>query len=753
MKGFIVDSGYRVMHGMPYVCLYGRSEEGEAFLSLHAYEPYFFIREKDMDEASRVEDFRFEESALKNFSDEKMVKVLVDIPADVAKLRKIFEGEGIKTYEADILFPRRFLIDKNIQGGVEISGEYEYQNDVKVYKNPEIHSALVSVPLKTLAIDIETDMQAKSIYCISLVCGEYKKVLIVSEKKWKSAESFSTEKDMLERFFSLVQELDPDIIMGWHVIEFDLHVIKKRCQKLEVAFVLGRIAEVSKIMIKEGYFERSRVIAEGRQVVDLLSWVKDAVKLDDYKLETAAQYYLQEKKHVQFVSKGEEIEEMYAKQTQKLIDYNMKDSVLVLGILVKSDLLSLYMRRSFLTGLMLDDVRGSIASLDSIYLKKLRSRGYVAPSVAHSAKDESITGGYVMDSKPGMYENILVFDFKSLYPSLMRTFNIDPLSFGKKGIKAPNGASFAKKPGVMPEIIEELMKVREEYKQKKDEVGRYAIKILMNSFFGVMASPLCRFYSLDMANAITSFAQFFIKKTAAWIREEGYEVIYSDTDSVFVIGGKKDAQKLGEELQHKINIMLKDYIHAEYFVDSHLELEFEKVYTKFIMPKLRGVDKGAKKRYAGIVKGKLEVVGMEAVRGDWTPVAKKFQEELLKRVFAGQRVQDFIPHFVQELKDGKYDSLLVYKKALRKPLKDYLKTTPPHVKAARKLPRFKGKVVRYVYTTEGAEPIELVKGKIDYEHYVQKQLKPIADSVLVFLNLKFDELLSGQRSLFGYSSP
>ncbi|MDP3729075.1 MAG: DNA polymerase II [bacterium] len=751
MKGFIVDASYRIIHGKAYVSLFGRSEEGEAFLVLSYYRPYFFIKKSDLAKAQNLEDFDFEEVSLKNFQGHGVVKILVDIPSDVSSLRKMFEPEGIQCYEGDIQFSRRFLIDHKLQAFIEVVGDYDYQGDMKVYTNPELKAIQpIVVPLKLLAMDIETDSRARTIYSISLVCGDFKKVLIVSEKKLKHAESFVTEKEMLERFFSLLKELDPDLILGWHLIDFDLQVIKKRCQKLEVPFILGRFDTVSKITLKQGYFSRSRVLAEGRQIIDLLSWVKDTTKLDDYKLETAAQHFLQEGKSIVFTNKSDEIEEMYKKNQQKLVLYNLKDSELVLRILEKINLLSLFIRRSALTGLMIDEVKGSIASLDALYLRKIREKKYVAPSVAHSVKEESITGGYVMDSIPGLYENIIVFDFKSLYPSLMRTFNIDPLSFGKKGIKAPNGATFSKDIGVMPEIIEELMEVREEYRKKKDEVGRYAIKILLNSFFGVMASPLCRYYNLELANAITSFAQFFIKKTAEIIREEGYEVIYSDTDSCFVIAGKRNPEDLGRELEEKINKIIKDFIRTEYYLDSCLQLEFEKVYSKFIMPRLRGADKGAKKRYAGLVHGKLEVVGMEAVRGDWTPLAKKFQEELLMRVFTGQKVEEFISHFVKDLKKGKYDTLLVYKKSLRKPLKDYIKTTPPHVQAARKQKGFSGTVVKYVYSAEGVEPYETFKGSYNYDHYIQKQIKPIADSVLVFLGLKFEELLSGQKSLVGY---
>jgi len=749
MKGFIVDATYKVIGGRAYVVLFGRSEDNEAFLTLNYFRPYFFVQENDLKKAQEIEDFEFEEVKLKTFDGEDVVKILKDIPSDVAKLRKEFDGEKIKTYEADIKYAQRFLIDNKIQGAVEVKGDFEYQDGIKVYRDPELNNCETKINLKILAIDIETDKTAKEIYCISLVMEDYRKVLIVADESLKLAEHFQTEKDMLERFFVLIKELDPDLITGWSVIDFDLKVIQKRCKKLEVPFILGRINSSSKLIIREGFFDTSKVVAEGRQVVDLMAWVKNNLKLNDYKLETAAQYYVGEGKNVQFIDKGNDIEKLFIKDKQKLVYYNLKDSELVLNILKKSNLLALYTKRSLLTGLMLDNVRGSIAALDSIYLKKLRDKGYVAPSLGHNEKDEPITGAYVMESKPGLYDGIVVLDFKSLYPSLMRTFNIDPLTFGKKGIKAPNGATFSKEEGLMPVIIKDLLEVREEYKKNKDETGRYAIKILLNSFYGVMASPMCRYYNLELANAITAFARFFIKKMASWIREEGYEVIYSDTDSVFVVA-KDDPKELGKKLEHKMNKILKDYVKDEYNIESFMYLEFDKAYTKFLMPRLRGEEKGAKKRYAGLIDGKLDITGMEAVRGDWTPLAKRFQEALLMRVFMGRKVEDFVFNFIKELKSGKFDDLLMYKKGLQKSLDEYTKITPPHVKAARKLKNFKGYTVRYVYTTEGVEPVELIKGKYDYEHYINKQLKPIAESILSFINLKFEDMLSGQRSLKGF---
>ena len=750
MIGFIVDATYRIKDGRAYVCLFGRLKNGESFLTVNYFRPYFFIKEKDLKKALKIENFEYEDVDYVNFGGEKVVKIIVDIPRDVVALRKEFSEERIKSYEADIRFVRRFLIDNDIQGYVEIDGEYEGTDEVdRFYREPELKKAEGKVDLKILSMDIETDPKDR-IYSISVVCGDYKKVLIDSNKKLKKAVSCKSEEDLLEKFFLLLQDLDPDVITGWNLIDFDLKVIKKRCKKHEVIFRFGKDNSESRLTIKKGFFESSSMKATGRQVIDALDFVRRSfVKLDDYRLDTAAEHFLKEKKFVEFTDKGNEIKEMFEKNQQKLVDYNLKDSQLVIDILDKSGILNLTIKRSVLTGLLLSEVSGSIASLDSIYLKRLRKRGVVAGSVDYSDREERIKGGFVMEPKPGIYDNILVLDFKSLYPSLMRTFNIDPLSFGKKGIKAPNGAIFSKEEGIMPEIIKELLKVREDYRKKKDELGRYAVKILLNSFFGVMASPACRYYNLDLANGITSFAQFFIKKTAKEIESRGFDVIYSDTDSCFVVGGK-NAEKVGRKLEKEMNKFYDKFVKEEYGVKSYLELEYEKCYTKFLMPKLRGKEGGAKKRYAGLVDGELEITGLEAVRGDWTPLAQNFQKELLMRVFKEENVKKFVSDFVSKLKKGKFDDQLVYSKSVRKPLEEYVKTSPPHIKAARKLKKFSGRKIKYVLTDRGPEPVDLIKGKLDYKHYLDKQIKPIAESILVFFDLKFDELLTGQRDLFSY---
>jgi len=755
MIGFIVDATYRIKDERAYVCLFGRLENGESFLTVNYFRPYFFILKKDLKKANRIENFEYEEGDFKNFDGKEVVKIMVDIPKDVVGLRKSFDEEGIRTFEADIRFVRRFLIDNDIQGYVEIDGDFEGNNEVdRFYMEPELERAEGKIDLKVMAMDIETDPKANEIYCISVVLNDYKKVLINSDKKLKNGIKCKSEEDMLERFFILLQDLDPDIITGWNLIDFDLKVIRKRFKKYEIPFRFGKDEGNSRLTIKKGFFDSSSMKATGRQVIDAMDFVKKSfVKLSDYSLSTAAKHFLNDDKFVEFVDKSREITEMFEKNQQKLIDYNLKDSELVIDILDKSGILSLTQKRSELSGLLMSEVSGSIASFDCVYLKRLKKRKIVAGTLVYSEREERIKGGYVMEPVPGIYDNILVLDFKSLYPSLMRTFNIDPVAFGKKGIKAPNGATFSKEEGIMPEIIQELFEVRQNYRKNKDELGRFAVKTLMNSFFGVLASPNCRFYSLEMGNAITSFAQFFVKKTAVVLKEKGYEVIYSDTDSCFVASkakNEKEASKIGRKLEKEINEFYDKFIEEEYRVESYLELEYEKCFTKFLMPKLRGKEGGAKKRYAGLVKGKLEITGLEAVRGDWTPLAKKFQVELLMKVFNEKNVKKFVMDFVANVKKGKYDDDLVYTKSIRKPLEEYVKTTPPHVKAARKLKKFTGRSIKYVITTEGPEPLESYKGTLDYKHYLDKQIRPIADSVLVFFDLEFNDLLTGQKDLFSY---
>lgn len=769
MKAFIIHPAYKLKDNKAFIHLFGRLENGESFLAVNEYKPYFFIRKADLNKALKIEDFDYEATHLKNFKNEIVAKIILNIPGEVAKLRDKLSDNNIQTYEADIRFAYRFMIDKLLQGAVDINGKYIKGEFVdRIYDEPELKPIdYFPKNLKVLSIDIETDKKAKELYSISFYSKDYKEVIIRSNKKLKNAVSVGSEQELLLKFRELILELDPDVIIGWNLIDFDLKLLESKFRNYKLPFTLGRMDWPCRLRIYHSFFQDSKADFPGRMVLDGIHVLKsNFIGLQDYKLSTAANVFLNESKLFEGEERGDKIEQAFKNNQQLLVDYNLKDSELAYKILEKSTALELSVQRSLITGMPLNRVRASVASLDSLYLKELRKKGFVALSAGFETREERIRGGYVMSPKPGIYDYVIVCDFKSLYPSIIRTFNIDPLSFvpgckGKNLIKAPNGACFKNQDGILPMIIQSLWKQREKARKKKNEIARFAIKTLMNSFFGVMANPNCRFYSRDVANAITFFGQDLIKLTVKKIEEMGYEVIYGDTDSIFInldVDNYKEAEKIGNKISIKINKFFEKYTKKDYKRKNFLELEFEKVYKRFLMPRIRYAEAGSKKRYAGLLidskgKEKIDIVGLEFVRRDWTNIAKMFQAELLKKIFHKQEVAEYIKKIVKEVKQGKHDKLLVYRKAIRKEVEEYTKTTPPHVKAAKLLGKdLKSSLIEYVLTTAGPEPIQKQKHKIDYEHYVEKQIKPIADAILVFYNQSFDDIIEGssQKTLFGY---
>jgi DNA polymerase-2 len=283
-----------------------------------------------------------------------------------------------------------------------------------------------------------------------------------------------------------------------------------------------------------------------------------------------------------------------------------------------------------------------------------------------------------------------------------------------------------------------------------DAVGAQATKILMNSLFGVLGASACRLFSPAVANAITLAGQHVIRVAASAVEQARHRVIYGDTDSLFVDAGEADsraASKRAEGLRETIGAHVAETLRAEFGVRSWLELEFEKVYARFWMPEVRGGATGSKKRYAGLVVGPegetLELVGLEAVRRDWSAVARRFQRELLRLAFHDEPVEPFIRDFVADLRGGRFDDQLAYRKAIRKPLESYTKTTPPHVKAARKQAARPGRIVTYVVTTAGPEAAGETTAPPDYDHYVTQQLRPIADALLHFLGAADFDTIAG----------
>lgn len=767
MKGFIISNEVLETENATVLALYGRLENGESFAVQKKVEPYLFISEKDLKRIEKTaKDYQIEKTTLKSKDGEVVVRITSNSTAHLDKLLSHLHSLEIKSFEGDLKPYTRFCIDNGILASIDIEGGFDKGDRIdRMYGESIIKAASCSPKLKILSIDIETDKKADTLYCLGMYSENFKKSFVVSKQKVENAENYETEEECLQAFFAELLKFDPDIITGWNVIDFDFKYLQEKCKSLKIPFDIGRKPSSVKLRISANFMRDSSATVVGRQVLDGLGLVQDpfiqeapmmrGANFASMSLEDVSQELLHKGKLLKGKSRHNEIDELYKEDKEKLIEYNILDCILVYEILEKTGLVLLSMERSRLTGLTMDRITGSIAAFDSLYIRYARKKGLVSPTNIFKAREERIKGGYVKDAKPGIFNDVLVLDFKSLYPSIITTFNIDPLSLldksDKKAIESPNGAFFKNQEGVLPEIIKTLHEARELAKKEKRELSSFAIKIIMNSFFGVLASPNCRYFSLDMANAITAFGRDIIQLTAKKIEEKGYKVIYSDTDSVFVttdLKGKK-ADQAGIETQKEINDFYKEYVKKKYNRTSYLELEFKKHYKAFMIPALRDLETGAKKRYAGLVvkdgKEELEITGLEAIRGDWTEAAGDFQRELLVRVFNKEKIESFILDYIKKIKAGKLDEKLVYRKSIRKALDEYVKTTPPHVKAARKLDKLEGNIIQYYITLDGPEPIQKLKNKLDYDHYIEKQIKPIASQVLNLIGLSFDDLSKGSK--------
>ena len=309
-------------------------------------------------------------------------------------------------------------------------------------------------------------------------------------------------------------------------------------------------------------------------------------------------------------------------------------------------------------------------------------------------------------------------------------------------------------------MLDDLFPQRAQAKARGDEVASQAIKILMNSFYGVMGTSACRFYNPALVNAITSQGRHLLNWSRRWFEERDYEVLYGDTDSVFVRSGIADpvkAEQVAVQVVEQFNQELQTYICDQVQAPNHLELEFEKLYTQLFLAKVRGGSKGARKRYAGLRHGyeEPEFVGLEVVRRDWTELAKRVQRDLFAHLFSANMqvadVQKYVEEIVARLRDGQFDEELVYRKGLRKEVASYTANIPPHVQAVKKSSAPAPRVVHYVMTLNGPEMVNETTAPIDREYYVQRQVLPVAEPLLETLGLSFNQVIGDDRQidLFG----
>ena len=716
---------------------------------------------------------RLQDTTLKDFSGRLQTTLYATQQRTLKALAQQCLQKNIPLYEADIRPTDRYMMERFITAPVWIEGTLD-QSPVRLKAHPDYRPAL-----NWLSLDIETNQRGE-LYCIGLQgCGQRQVYMLGPPTESDTPPDFqltyvSHPRELILALNQWMKVNDPDVIIGWNVIQFDLKILHREAERFGVPLKLGRgggLLGWHEHPFKPGVFSAQ---AAGRWIIDGIEALKSAYwDFPSFSLENVAQALLGEGKDSATPhDRMAEINQRFRDDKVALARYNLKDCELVTGIFEKTQLMAFLLERASTNGLPADRHGGSIAAFTHLYLPRMHRLGFVAPNLGDIAPQAS-PGGFVMDSQPGLYRSVIVLDYKSLYPSIIRTFLIDPVGL-VIGLAEPNNAvpgflsaQFSRTVHCLPAIVEQIWQAREKAKQQNNAPLSQALKIIMNAFYGVLGTPSCRFFDPRLASSITLRGHEIMQQTRQWIEQQGYSVIYGDTDSTFIsLGGQctpQQADAIGKQLVTAINQWWQERLQQQYGINSALEIEYERHFSRFLMPTIRGAEQGSKKRYAGLVvdrgQEKLVFKGLETVRTDWTPLAQQFQQQLYGLIFRDKPWEDYVQHTVQQLLAGELDDLLVYKKRLRRPLADYEKNIPPHVRAARRAEQIavdqglgptyrKGSAIRYVITLAGPEPVNATTAPLDYTHYLTKQLQPVAEGILSFVGGNFENVITGQLGLF-----
>ncbi len=772
----LLDVDYFTDNNASIIRLFG-VDESNANVFIHIeFDPYLLVLPKKIDDKIKKKILGVKEPKIKRIEEtekiigtekKKLLKVYAYRPQDVPKIRDVlkkFEEIGHENcFEYSINFAKRFLIDNQFSPGSWFEADLEEKNGrvfAKKIKSTEAREAKI----KKIAFDIESyEEGGKSIITmISFLGGNFKKVLTYKEGSYPEfVEVVKDEKELLERFVEVIREQNPDIIFGYNSDEFDFKLIDERAKEHKVKLVLGRDGSEMK------FTRRARISAadiQGRIHIDLFNFVSNILspRLETEVLtlgEVSSEILQDEKIEMQL----EDIFESWrdGKNLGKLAEYCLKDSELAFKL--GEFLLPQIFELSRLIGQAPFDVsRMTYSQLVEWYLSK---RAFALERVIpNQPKFDEIQkrrmrkpyeGGFVKEPTEGLYDNIAVLDFKSLYPTIIATHNISPETFNCsccKGEKVP-GLDYhfcKKKKGFISLVIGELVEKRSKLKKQLSEnpserlkLEEMALKITTNATYGYLAFVSSKWYCFECAESAAAYGRYYIKKIIEEAEKEGFKVIYGDTDSVFLTSGNIEEKSM--KFLEKINGSLPGI----------MELDFQGIYRRGIFVSTR-VGKGAKKRYALIdEKGNLTIRGFETVRRDWCSLAKKVQREVLKYILMKNDTNGavgYVRNIIGAIKERKIDlrDFIIYEQ-LTKPLNEY-EQVGPHVSAARKMkesgnPVGPGSIIMFVIRegsgsiSERAEPFEVMSAeKIDINYYINNQIIPAAMRVLSALGVSEDEL-------------
>lgn len=796
----LFDIDYVLEDGKPVVRLWGKTKKGESILAEDRdFEPYFYVEvEREYLKTNELDNFKRRIRELKDFGEKvkniemiekrylgerkTFLRLILSNPRDIPDLREIIKDwRGIKNlYEHDISFYRRYLIDKGLipMDWVSVEGEEKKRELAvdRVLDIEKIESSKGDYPkLRVMAVDIE--MVGDEVIMISMVSKGFRKVLTYGwkEEGRKYVEILKNEEGMIKRFIEIVKEKDPDIIVTYNGDLFDFVKLRERAEFHKIPLSLGRDNE------NLAFARRGRIYSakmNGRVHVDLYNFIfhilGSSLLSETLTLDMVSNELLGKgKKKLEW----KDIEKMWKlrKGLNRVSRYCEWDSELTLKL--SERLLFQIFELCKIVGQNLFDItRMTYSQLVEWLL--IRNAYKKDEMVLNRPKFDEIKrrreaspylGGYVLSPEPGIHQNIALFDFASLYPSTTITHNISPETLDKDGDekeknKVPESEHFFSlgKRGFIPEIIEDLVKKRMEIKKNMNSTEsetpeyrdlynrQYALKILANASYGYYAYAGSRWYSRICAMSIAAFGRYYIQKVINFAKDKGFNVIYGDTDSLFLADCSESKAK---GLLEEVNGILPET----------MELEFENIYKSGIfVPTKTGTT--AKKRYALLDrKDRITIRGFEKVRRDWCKIAKDTQEEVLLAILK-DRDKDKAVKIVREVIDRinkgkvKIKDLVIYTQITRS--LDKYEQIGPHVAAAKKYVSHghtikEGSVIEYVVTkgagsiSSRAEPFEYAEN-YDPEYYVNNQILPAAMRILHGLGFTEEDVLEeppGQKSL------
>jgi DNA polymerase I len=661
----IISASYKKMEADLAVHLYGKTQDGKSVaVRFVGFEPYFHVVEPPADIVEMLENDdrvrRLEDcELLYKGVNKKCKRVVVTYPWLVPDIRKTVIPRAI-VLAADIPFHFRFMYDMDLGSCVRIFGEQvedkAYKTDIVVNAERFENIKAFHPKLKILSFDVETSLREPKIFTICCV--------VKSDGEVEGRSFFGDEKKMIQDFTDFIVQTDPDVITGYNIDGFDIPQIRQRAAALHIPDPYWGRYPGSLSQYNNRFWW-----TEGRIIIDAWWAVKKIIKPKQETLNAVSKLLLGEEKHDVDPKK---MDEEWETDKERVMKYCTHDAVLALKVLEKVAILQRDMDLATVSKLPLDDVvNGTTSQLVDSILIRLADRNKVGvPMTMRSGEDvEAIEGGYVHEMNPGLYHWVLTLDFRSMYPSMIISKNICFTTLHPDGtIVSPTGARFLDKnvrPGLLPQILRQLMDERAATKKamreaKTSEERQYydglqeAIKILMNSFYGVLASSFYRFTDPKIGASITSFAREATKDLIRKLEAENLKVIYSDTDSVFFLSPHAtldESVKLGKDI-------------AERFSSGDMVLEFEKIMEPFF-------SHGMKKRYVGRMvwpREELIVRGYEMRRTDSFDLQSEVLSKVFEKVLDGdnQGAVTYTRNVIDDLTKGKIDpSRLVISRSVR----------------------------------------------------------------------------------------